>query len=125
MTTSTCAELITQWRAMRAARLAKDKEAAQLKEEETILKTELIGIFRSGVQGDGQVVDGRVTGLSTKEQPIVGDRDKVVNYIWENKDLSILQFRLSTTAITELKDGGVDVPGIEYIDAYELYDRKV
>lgn len=125
MPTTPTTELVAQWRATRAARLLKDKEAAALKEEETILKTELIGIFRSGSTGDGLVVEGRVTGLTTKEQPIVGDKDKVVNYILDNKDLSILQFRLATTAIAELKEGGVDVPGIEYIESYDLFDRKV
>jgi hypothetical protein len=116
--------VITQWRAMRAKRLELEREARKAQSAETAFKSYAIEVFRQQ-KLEGVMINGRVTGLNTKSVAAVSDKEALVKYIKETQNLSLLQFRLATGTVDELKENGVDVPGVEYIDVYDLTDRKV
>ncbi len=114
---------VTEWREQREKRLAAEKVAAKLKEREDQLKEFLIAAMLEQ-KYEGTTVGGRNTGLRTTEVPICEDRAAFDQYVLDNRDLSLLQFRLATTAINERIEAGITLPGIAFIDKYDLYDRK-
>lgn len=116
-------QAVEAWRLIRAERLAQDKISAKLKEQETAIKGWLIDALRTQ-QYEGIVVGGRITSLSTKEQPVCSDRATLIDYILTTRQIELLQFRLSTTAIAEHVAAGETIPGVEYLPVYDLSDRK-
>lgn len=114
---------VVEWRDQREKRLAAEKVAAKLKEREDELKNFLIAAMTTQAY-EGVVIGGRGTGVRTTEVPICEDRAAFDQYILDNRDLSLLQFRLATTAINERIEAGIALPGIAFIDKYDLYDRK-
>ena len=111
---------IKLWRETREQRLAAEKVADKLKEAETALKNGLIAEIVEG-KYEGIVIGGRVTGVSTKEVPVVIDRQVLEKYILDTRNLSLLQFRISTSAVAEVGE----VPGVGTATVFDLFDRKV
>jgi len=116
-------ELIRLWRQARTARLEQDKIAAAYKDQEMLFKSDLIAAIQAQ-KYEGIVVDGRTTGVSTGMQAVVDDREALVNYILDARAIDLLQFRLSATAVRDREESGIKVPGIGYMEKYDLFDRK-
>lgn len=114
---------IVMWRELRTARLEADRQARVLKNDEDKLKSFLIEAFKQQ-KLEGMIIDGRSTGLSTKTQPSVADKEAFLAYIKETGQLDLLQFRLAAGAVQERWNSEVEVPGIEEIELYDLFDRK-
>ena len=64
---------IVEWRTTREARLAAEKVASKIKENEDMVKSWLLDVFIKQ-RYEGMVIDGRITGLTTRDVPVVGDR---------------------------------------------------
>jgi len=111
------------WREARAARLEADKAAASLKEVEDLYKTFVVEALRAQ-EIEGVLIDGRLTSLASKTQPIVEDRALVENFILEHRALELLQFRLSSAAVKERRGAGEEIPGIGDMVTYDLSDKK-
>jgi hypothetical protein len=116
-------KVIQAWRDKKVERLAADKKAAALKEQETAMKSWLIDVF-SAQMFEGMLIDHRITGLSDREVHEVEDREAFVNYLIDNRALDMLQFRISDPAIFAREDMGIDIPGIKKRTVYDLFDRK-
>lgn len=116
-------ELIKFWRETRAERLEMERKANNLKKEEDAAKSFLIECFKEQ-KLEGMLIDGRATGLATKKQPAVDDKEAFLAYIKETGELDLLQFRLATGAVQERWENEVEVPGIKEIELYDLFDRK-
>lgn len=114
---------IKAWREARTQRLELDRKAAVAKKSEDSYKSFLIEAFRQQ-KLEGMLIDGRVSGLATKEIPVVEDKEAFMSYIRETGSLELLQFRLSAPAVAEREEAGVEVPGIGKMETYELFDRK-
>ncbi len=115
--------VITQWRAMRAKRLELERLAKAAQSAETAFKSYAIEVCRAQ-KLEGVLIDGRITGLNTKSVATVSDKESLVKFIRESGDISLLQFRLSTGTVDEYVENGKKVPGVEYIDVYDLSDKK-
>lgn len=115
---------IVQWRKVRERRLEADRQSRVLKTAEDLLNSFVIECFRQQ-KLEGQIIEGRVTGLGTKQQPTVTDKEALIEHIKTTGELELLQFRLSAGAVDERHANDVEVPGVEYVDVYSLYDRKV
>lgn len=116
--------LIVRWREVRQARLDAEKVAQKLQSKETALKSYLLETFHEQ-RLEGMLIGGRSTGLSSKNVPIVSDKEKLLSYIRETGELDLLQFRLSNKAVDERFENGIQVPGTEYKEVYDLFDRKL
>lgn len=116
-------ELIKWWRAKREERLAAEKLAAQIKKDEDAFKSFILEAFKQQ-KFEGMLIGGRTTGLTTKSVAIVKDKEALVKHILASGEIDLLQFRLATGAVDERRDNDVEVPGTEYIEVYELFDRK-
>jgi hypothetical protein len=95
----------------RDARLAKDKEAAELKEIETALKQELMDTLRAlGIStvGDSQ----RNYSLVTKLEPQADDWARIRDHIRKTGEFELMYQRLNNTAVKERWDRGEEVPGV-------------
>ena len=114
---------IVMWRELRTERLEAERQARVLKNDEDKLKSFLIECFKQQ-KLEGMLIDGRSTGLSTKTQPSVADKEAFLAYIKETGQLDLLQFRLATGAVQERWNNEVEVPGVEEIELYDLFDRK-
>jgi hypothetical protein len=117
-------EIAVMWRQAREDRLAADKVAAKLKEEELRLKGVLVDSFREQSM-EGVVINGRFTGLRVGEQPVCEEHESLRTYILETQQLELLEFRLSKRALAERKEQGIVVPGVKWVDTYDLADRKI
>lgn len=114
---------IVMWRELRTERLEAERQARVLKNDEDKLKSFLIEAFKQQ-KLEGMIIDGRSTGLSTKTQPSVADKEAFLAYIKETGQLDLLQFRLATGAVQERWNNDMEVPGVEEIELYDLFDRK-
>lgn len=105
-----CVDLLYK---IRQERLAKDKEAAALKEKETALSEHLINnLPKSEASG----IAGKVARVSieTKQIVTVTDWDKLYDYVVKNKKkgaFALLQRRVSDSAVKEIWQAGKPVPG--------------
>jgi hypothetical protein len=116
-------EVIQAWRAKRAERLEADKVANKLKDEETEMKSWLINVFQEQ-KFEGMLINGRITGASSKEVHVVDDRVALIDYILDTRSIDFLQFRISDTAIFAREEEGEVIPGVSLKPVYDLFDRK-
>lgn len=116
-------QTIVQWRETRAQRLEAQRIVDAMQKEESALKSWLIAVFQAQAF-EGMVINQRITGLSTREVHTTVDKTALVDYIYENEAIDLLQFRLSETAIVAREAEGVEVPGLEIVEAFDLFDRK-
>jgi hypothetical protein len=116
-------QIIVRWRAMRARRLELERQANAAKDIETAFKSYAIEVCRAQ-KLEGVLIDGRITGLNTKPVATVSDKEALIKYIKDTGDIALLQFRLATGMVDEYKNAGVKIPGTEYIDVYDLSDKK-
>lgn len=95
----------------RQRRIAADKIAADLKSEETRLKTALISEMEAN---DLSSVGGKTTVVNriTKQRAIAQDWNEIYKYISEHDAFDLLHRRLTDSAVLLRKDDGVDVPGV-------------
>ena len=114
---------VAEWRITREKRIHADKQANLLKEQETELKFRIIHEMNAQ-KFEGIVLDGRITGVKEKTQPVVEDRPALVDFIYNNKAIHLLQFRLSAPAVKELEESGIEVPGVGTETLYDLFDRQ-
>lgn len=115
---------VAQWRALRTERLAQEKVVAKLKEEELATKTWILDTMKAQ-QHEGVIIGGRVTGPSKREVHTVVDKEALINYIYEHSAIDLLQFRLSESAVNVREGDGLVVPGVDTVEVYDLFDRKV
>jgi len=116
-------EAIVAWRETRAQRLEAQRIVDAMQKEESALKSWLISVFQQQAF-EGMVINQRITGLSTREVHSVVDKAAFVQYVYDWEAIDLLQFRLSETAVREREDIGQPVPGLEIVEAFDLFDRK-
>jgi hypothetical protein len=122
-TRSEIEQAVTEWRAVRAERLAAEKVADAIKQRETQLKEFVVQAMLSQ-KYEGVVNNERQRYVRTTEVPFAADRLAFEAYILETKDLSLLQFRPAVGAIREHMLAGETIPGIELVETYDLGDKK-
>lgn len=116
-------KVVVEWRAMRKARLEANRIMEALQKKETALKSYALEVFRFQ-NLPGILIDGRVTALSTKNVPTVSDKEALLNHIKKTGDLALLQFRLASGTVEEYRENDISVPGVEFIDVYDLTDTQ-
>lgn len=115
---------IVRWRETNFDRLEVERSAKAIKKTEDQLKSFLLEVFK--VQKlEGMIIDGRSTGLSTKKGLVVSDKEAFLAYIKQEQALDLLQFRMAEGAVKERMAEGIQVPGTEEAEFYDLFDRKV
>lgn len=116
-------KMVAAWRTQKAYRMALDKLANQAKSIEVLAQKWLVGVMYSQ-EWEGIVIDGRITGVSTKDVPDVIDKEEFLDYIRETGELDLLQFRPAVGAINQRLSEEVEVPGIAIKEVPTLFDRK-
>jgi hypothetical protein len=103
---------------IRELRREKANLTDQLKAIDTSLQTlekDLIDFMAA--QGLNKVTsEGLTMSLRVQEIPAVEDWDKLYAYVYANKSGHLFQRRLTAANAKELRDSGVDVPGIRWIE---------
>lgn len=114
---------ILSWRGIKAQRLERARETKELQKEEDLVYSWILAAFeRQGL--DGMVVAGKSTGLQKASVLSVKDRAALTRYIKENGYLSLLEFRLSQKTAREMVEDGVEIPGLEEVEVFSLYNRQ-
>lgn len=123
-TTEEFDQRVLTWRAVRARRLEMERAAREVEKEEKILFNWLCSVLKE--QGrDGTVVGGRATGLLKGSVPTIMDKSTFLDYVRKSGNLFLLECRLSKKGVEEATEAGEEVPGIEFVETFDLYDRKV
>ena len=112
-------DLIDAYIAYRTQRLAKDREAAEIKELEEQVKDAIISKFREqGLTAMG--ANNGVVKMAKTVEPQGQDWIAIWNYIRETDQFDLLHRRLSSTAIKERWEAGEEIPGVGKQDVYKL-----
>ena len=111
-TAKAMAKLADKWWALRAERLAIEKQVSDIKVEETQAKNALI--LSLGNNNVGAVGGDDVTvSLTTKIKPIANDWEAVWDWAVANEGSDLFQRRLSDKAVKLRWEDGVNIPGID------------
>lgn len=104
-------DVIDTYRDVRELRLAKDKEAAALKELESFAKKALI----EGIPSIGEGLSSKRFNAEITKKPTarVTDFNAVFGYAAANDRPDLIQKRINEKNVRELLDEGVEVPGTE------------
>lgn len=114
-------ELVDSFAEVREMRLAADKEASELRKQETELKQQII----QHLQNEHMTAVGgskAVLTLTHKVKPTATDWSLIWRYINETKLFSLLHKRLTEEVVKELWDAGEVIPGV---GAYDVYDVTI
>jgi hypothetical protein len=115
-------DVINNYITLRAERLLADKAAESLKEKETVLFRQIIAEYRErGIE----VLGGNlgVVKMHKKVKPIVTtpeDWRLVYSFIEQEQRFDLLHKRLTESAVEELWENGIEVPGVGRNDVYTL-----
>jgi hypothetical protein len=124
LTPSQLALLATSFKQLQEQRLETDKKAKALKEEEELLKVQILqGLASLEISSIG-AGEYQVT-RKIRESPIITDWEVFAKYIIDTQDLSLLERRPSKAALTERRTGGNAVPGTGTFTDYSLSFTKL
>lgn len=115
-----CADRLSD---VRDARLAAEKHAATIKEEEIALKEHIINNLPKG--DTGAVGKHHKVIITRKPKPQVKDWAAFYAYVGRTKAFDLLQRRLSDTAIMDRLENKKPVPGIEIFHTIDISLTKV
>lgn len=111
----TVGDAIDMLQDVRALRMAKEKEAAVIKERESALAEHIRGKLKAAGLESGRGKKATFT-ITVNEQVKVADWDKFYAYILKTKAWELMQKRVGATAIKERWKAGVQVPGVEKLE---------
>lgn len=115
------AQLADHYWLTREKRLAADKVAKDLKDEESRTEATLIKEMR---EQQLTAIGGKLVRLAIPTEPeyvpAVKDWDAFYRHVLQTGDFSLLHKRVGTTACKERWDAGETVPGVEKYAVYKL-----
>lgn len=117
-------DLIDLYIATRAQRLAKDKEAAAIKEQEDDLSKAIIAKMKAG-DITAQGAQNGLVKLNHNVEPVATDWPALYAFIKANDAWELLHKRVTATAIKERWDDGEEIPGVGRADVYKLSVSKL
>lgn len=114
---------------LRTKRLALDKQSAEIKAEEDMLrqviKTEVMARLEPGTVVFAPKGLGIQAEIKMKDEPEIQDWDTVTKHIQSTGEFDLLQKRLTPTAVRARWEAGQDVPGVGHNLTYEVSITKV
>lgn len=116
--------LVATFEAVQKLRLAKDKEAAEVKDRENIYKAELIARMLEAKTG-AMASEKHLAKLHTKETPTPKDWGLIHQYIVQHDAWELVQKRLTVSAVEERWQSGEVIPGIEKFPVYSVSISKL
>lgn len=115
--------LVDAYQEKRNERLAADRAAAKLKEEEGVIKEQIIRMMQEArlkVAGSHNAT----VKLHEKMKPVATDWGAVYKFIMETNGFDLLQKRLTQEAVQLRWDEGVEIPGVKTFPVLELSISK-
>lgn len=126
MTATELAALADHFWSTREKRLAADKAAKDLKDEEARAEATLIKEMR---EQQLTAIGGKLVRLAIptvpEYVPAVKDWDAFYKHILQSGDFSLLHKRIGAQACKERWDAGEEVPGVEKFPVYKLSKSEV
>ena len=118
------ADLGDFWVMRRNERLAAEKKAKALQEDENKVAQYLIDNLS---KGEASGIRGKVAAVwvETEPVPVVEDRTKFLAYVFKTKEYDLLTSAISRAAIKERWEAKKTVPGIGRFNAPKLHQKKV
>jgi hypothetical protein len=116
-----CADLYSE---IREIRLAMQKHTDAVKAREAEIREHIINTL-SKSSDTGAAGKRYRAQIVTKTVPSLTGWDAFIDFVTRNKRFDLLQKRISDTAVKDLWEGGVDVPGVEKFRAVEVSITKI
>jgi hypothetical protein len=113
-----------QYHEVRELRLSMQKVVDEVKARETEIREHIINNL-SKSSDTGAAGKRYRAQIVKKAVPQLRDWDSFVKFVSHNKRWDLLQKRLSDTAVKDLWDGGVNVPGVERFVAVDVSITKI
>ena len=117
--------LSDRYRETRERRLAMQREVDAVDKEEKALKNEIIEYLRNEKTGGIAGTNGYMSVLVEKIQPVADDWQALYTHLRETGEFELLHKRLSSDAVSERWEQGVEVPGVGKLTIYDLSVRKL
>lgn len=114
--------LLSNYLSLRAARLAVQKEADDLKGQEENVLAELKSQMTTT---DAVVAGNMIASFKPVRKPEVVDWEALHGFIQTTGNFSLLHARLTESAVKEIWEAGDDVPGVVAHDFFELKIQKL
>jgi hypothetical protein len=112
-------DVIASYISTRTQRLALDKEAAALKEQEDLLKDLIVSKYRDqNLTALG--CDTGIVKMTTLKEPVATDWAKVYEFVKANDAFELLHRRLANLAVKERWEAGEEIPGVGVHEVYKL-----
>lgn len=112
-------DLVDQYITARTQRLAIDKQAAELKEFEEILKDAIIAKFKEqDINALG--ANNGIVKMTKLIEPVAQDWQEIWDYIRETGSFELLHRRLANLAVKERWEAGVQLPGVGQQEVFKL-----
>jgi len=116
-------DLVNAYISTRAQRLALDKQAAEVKEYEELMKDTVIAKMReAGMLACG--ADNGLVRMSKLTEPVATDWLQVWAHIQETGHFDLLHKRLANVAIKARWEEGENIPGVGQQEVYKLSVSK-
>jgi hypothetical protein len=112
-------DLVNQYISARSQRLAIEKDAAEIKEHEELLKKAIISKYQEqGLKSLGAA--NGIVKMSSSMEPIASDWLEIHAYIQSTGTFELLHRRLANLAVKERWEAGMELPGISKQEIFKL-----
>jgi hypothetical protein len=123
MNTAELALKVDAFKALRDKRLELQKEVDVIESHEKALRAELVELLR---ESGAASIGGKVATISLTHKlvPVCEDWDKLYDYVRNTGAFELLHRRLADKAVRERWDAGVQLPGVNGLNVYDISVRK-
>ena len=112
---TTLSEIAARIKSLRVEKANFNERIKGIDAELSNLEKDLIDFMSA--QGMNRVsAEGLTMSMKMQEVPAVEDWDALYDYVYEHKAGYILQRRVTSTNAKELRDSGVEIPGVRWLD---------
>lgn len=105
--------LYEQYHTLREKRLALQKEADLIEQQEKDILYSITKEFSEGANGYSHMQDGYLMKASKKDVASAVNWEQILQYVKTTGEVDLLQKRLTESAVKARWDAGLTVPGVE------------
>lgn len=123
----TLTEMLSKSYTTRTARLAIQKQADVLEQQEKDLQYEIQKYLEatSSLCDGVQIHDEFSLDISTKDEPLTTDWPRLLEYIKTTGSVDLLQKRLTVSAVKQRWDDKIELPGVDHVNKVAFKISKV
>lgn len=117
-------DLSSEIKGLRIERSLINQKLKEIEDRLRLLEADLVdSMLAQGI--DRFTADGLSMSLNKTPRPLVEDWDALYQYIYEHNAGHLLQRRVTATTMTEMREGGEDIPGVRWDEVPSIRYKTV